>query len=157
MSEDSAPVMNIGEIQAYLPHRYPFLFVDRVDELRAGEYIRAAKNVTANEPFFPGHFPGQPVFPGVLAVEALAQASALLGLKTIDKRGQDGAMCYLTGVDGYRFRRMVYPGDCLTLYSELRSIRSGMGRFDCRASVDGEEVCAGAIICVYREKTDAGK
>jgi len=154
MTKTPAPVMGVREIQEYLPHRYPFLFVDRVDELEPGKYIRACKQVTANEPFFPGHFPGYPILPGVLAVEALAQASALLGLKTIDERGLDGAMCYLTGADGYRFRRMVYPGEQLELYSELRSIRSNMGRFNCRASVDGQEVCAGTITCVYQPRPE---
>ena len=103
--------MNIHEILQYLPHRYPFLLVDRVTELVEGEHIVAIKNVTMNEPFFPGHFPHHPVMPGVLIVEAMAQAAAVLSFKTMGALPDDDSVVYFAGIDGVRFKRPVTPGD----------------------------------------------
>ena len=97
--------MEIEEIQEYLPHRYPFLFVDRVIELELGKYIKAYKNVTTNEPFFPGHFPEKQVMPGVLILEAMAQASGILGFKTMEKKPEEGSMYYFVGADSLRFKK----------------------------------------------------
>ena len=102
--------MDVNEIRKYLPHRYPFLLVDRVTELVPGESIVAYKNVTVNEPFFNGHFPDHPVMPGVLIVEAMAQAAGILGFKTMDKTPQDGSIYYFVGSDKLRFKRPVVPG-----------------------------------------------
>ncbi|MDC0085724.1 3-hydroxyacyl-ACP dehydratase FabZ, partial [Oceanospirillaceae bacterium] len=106
-------VMDVKEIREYLPHRYPFLLVDRVTELNLGDSIVAYKNVTVNEPFFNGHFPDHPVMPGVLVIEAMAQAAGILGFKTMDKTPQDGSIYYFVGSDKLRFKRPVVPGDKL--------------------------------------------
>ncbi len=144
-------IMGIKEIQEYLPHRYPFLLVDRVLELRPGENIVAIKNLTINEGLFQGHFPGHPVFPGVLAVEAMAQASAILGFKTLGIKPSEGILYYLTGLDEFRFRRMLQPGDRVDLHSTLLYSKRSMARFECCAKVDGEIACSGIIFCVYRQ------
>src|SRR5262245_9810303 len=108
-------VMEINEIQEYLPHRYPFLLVDRVVSLELGKSIVAYKNVTNNEPFFTGHFPGLPVMPGVLIVEAMAQAAGILGFRSVNKKPADGSIYYFVGADNLRFKRPVVPGDRLML------------------------------------------
>lgn len=130
----------IGEVMATLPHRPPFLLVDRVLGVENGE-AHALKNVTMNEPFFVGHFPGEPVMPGVLILEALAQTSMFTVLSQVEK----GAVGYLAGMDGVRFRRKVVPGDALHLYARLEFFRRGLGKTVCRAEVDGE-VAAEATI-----------
>jgi len=145
-------MMDIEQIQEYLPHRYPFLLVDRVLELEPGEHIVAIKNLTINEELFQGHFPGRPVFPGVLAVEAMAQASAILGFKTLGVKPDGKMLYYLTGLDEFRFRRMLQPGDRVDLHSQLLSSKRGLARFKCRAEVDGEVACSGIIFCVYRQR-----
>jgi len=144
--------MNVNEIREYLPHRYPFLLVDRVLELELGKSIVALKNVSANEEFFSGHFPDFPVMPGVLILEALAQASGILGFKTVDKRPVDGSIYYFVGADNVRFKRPVQPGDQLQLEATIIAEKRGIWKFDCKASVDGELVCSGTIICADREK-----
>jgi 3-hydroxyacyl-[acyl-carrier-protein] dehydratase len=133
-------MMDIAEIQEYLPHRYPFLFIDRVTEIRCGEYICCYKNVTYNEPYFQGHFPGNPIVPGVLIIEALAQSCGILGFKTLDKTPADGSMYMLVGTEKLRFRRPVVPGDSLQLESRVMGEKRGIWKFDCKASVDGETV-----------------
>jgi 3-hydroxyacyl-[acyl-carrier-protein] dehydratase len=137
-------------IAQILPHRYPFLLVDRVIELVPGESIVAVKNVTLNEPFFQGHFPGHPVMPGVLIIEALAQASGLLiGLSgTADANG--GAMYYLAKVDDARFLRPVVPGDQLRLEVRLKRLIRGMGIFAARAIVDGKDAATCELMCAER-------
>ena len=144
--------MNIDEIKKRLLHRYPFLLVDRVLEVETGKRILALKNVTANEPFFPGHFPQQPVMPGVLIVEALAQATGLLASETIAPEGlEDGALYYFVGIDKARFKRPVRPGDQLMLEAELIGRRQGIWRFSTRALVDGKLVASAEIMCTRRE------
>ena len=131
-------MMNIHEILKQLPHRYPFLLVDRVLELDKGKTIKALKNVTMNEPFFEGHFPHRPVMPGVLMLEALAQAAALLAFDALDTSPSDDLVYYFAGIDGARFKRPVEPGDQLILDVELLRMKAGIFKFKARASVEGE-------------------
>ncbi|CAI8316523.1 MAG: 3-hydroxyacyl-ACP dehydratase FabZ [Gammaproteobacteria bacterium] len=144
-------VMDVKEIREYLPHRYPFLLVDRVTELNLGDSIVAYKNVTVNEPFFNGHFPDHPVMPGVLVIEAMAQAAGILGFKTMDKTPQDGSIYYFVGSDKLRFKRPVVPGDKLQLDAAIVSEKRGIWKFDCRASVDGQLVASATILCADRK------
>ena len=143
-------VMDVKEIREYLPHRYPFLLVDRVTELNLGDSIVAYKNVTVNEPFFNGHFPDHPVMPGVLVIEAMAQAAGILGFKTMDKTPQDGSIYYFVGSDKLRFKRPVVPGDKLQLDAAIVSEKRGIWKFECRASVDGQLVASATILCADR-------
>ena len=140
-------MMNIAEIIEYLPHRYPFLLVDRVDELYKGEYISATKNISVNEPFFEGHFPNMPVMPGVLIVEAMAQTAGILGFKTMEKMPSDDCMYLLSGVQKARFKRQVIPGDVLSLEAEVISKKMGLWYFDCTAKVGGELAASAEILC----------
>ncbi len=143
-------MMDVNQIREYLPHRYPFLLVDRVVSITLGESIHAFKNVTVNEPFFNGHFPEQPVMPGVLILEAMAQAAGILGFKTMDKTPQDGSMYYFVGSDKLRFKRPVVPGDKLELFAEIISERRGIWKFDVRAEVEGKVVSSATILCADR-------
>ncbi len=145
--------LNVREIQDLLPHRYPFLLVDRVidytynDEKRV---LKAIKNVSVNEPFFQGHFPGKPVFPGVLILEALAQATGILSFKSVGKPNED-ELYYFAAIDNARFKRPVFPGDQLVLDVELiREVR-GVAKFKGTASVDGEVVCTAELMCAKRK------
>lgn len=143
-------MMEIEEIKKYLPHRYPFLLVDRVVELNLGESIVAYKNITYNEQLFQGHFPDQAVFPGVLTVEAMAQAAGILGFKTMDKTPADGSIYLFVGADKLRFKRQVIPGDRLMLRARVISDRRGIWKFEVSADVD-EQICASAtILCADR-------
>jgi 3-hydroxyacyl-[acyl-carrier-protein] dehydratase len=145
-------MMDINEIREYLPHRYPFLLVDRVVELDVeGKRIRAYKNVSINEPFFNGHFPQHPIMPGVLIIEAMAQAAGILGFKMLDVKPADGTLYYFVGSDKLRFRQPVLPGDQLILNAQFISVKRGIWKFDCHASVDGKEVCSAEIICAERK------
>lgn len=144
-------MMDVNEIREYLPHRYPFLLVDRVLELEKGDSIVAIKNVTVNEPFFNGHFPDHPVMPGVLIVEAMAQAAGILGFKTMGKKPQDGSIYYFVGADNLRFKRPVVPGDQLKLEAKVLSERRGIWKFDVRATVDGDTVSSATILCADRK------
>lgn len=144
-------MMDVKEIREYLPHRYPFLLVDRVVELVPGESIVAYKNVTVNEPFFTGHFPDYPVMPGVLIVEAMAQAAGILGFKTMNKGPQDGSIYYFVGADNLRFKRPVVPGDRLQLEAKVISERRGIWKFEVHSSVDGETVSSATILCADRK------
>lgn len=143
--------MDVKEIREYLPHRYPFLLVDRVVELNPGESVVAIKNVTVNEPFFNGHFPDHPVMPGVLIVEAMAQAAGILGFKTMDKKPQDGSIYYFVGADKLRFKRPVVPGDQLKLEAVVVSEKRGIWKFDVKATVDGEMASSATILCADRK------
>jgi 3-hydroxyacyl-[acyl-carrier-protein] dehydratase len=143
--------MDVREIKKYLPHRYPFLLVDRVVELVLGERIVAYKNISVNETVFNGHFPDAPIFPGVLIVEALAQASGILGFKTIGKTPEDGSVYLFAGADDVRFKRQVIPGDRLQLESRVVSAKRGIWKFDCQASVDGALVTRATILCADRK------
>lgn len=144
-------LMDVTEIRKYLPHRYPFLLVDRVESLVKGESIVAYKNVSINEAIFNGHFPQAPIFPGVLIVEALAQASGILGFKTLDKTPEDGSVYVLAGADDVRFKRQVVPGDQLRLEARVVSEKRGIWKFDCTASVDDSLVAKASILCADRK------
>ena len=144
-------LMNVQEIKEYLPQRYPFLLVDRVIEMELGKSIVAYKNVTVNEPFFNGHFPNQPIMPGVLIIEALAQAAGVLGFKSQEKKPKDGYLYYFVGADNVRLRRPVVPGDRLTLEAEIITNRRCIYKFACRASVGEELVGTMTIMCAERK------
>ncbi|MCO4837430.1 MAG: 3-hydroxyacyl-ACP dehydratase FabZ [Oceanospirillaceae bacterium] len=144
-------VMDVKEIREYLPHRYPFLLVDRVTQINLGESIVAYKNVTVNEPYFNGHFPDHPVMPGVLVIEAMAQAAGILGFKTMDKTPQDGSIYYFVGSDKLRFKRPVVPGDRLQLEASIVSEKRGIWKFECRATVDDQLVASATILCADRK------
>ena len=144
--------IEIEEIKEYLPHRYPFLFVDRVVKLELGKYIKAYKNVTTNEPFFPGHFPDKQVMPGVLILEAMAQASGILGFKTMNKKPEEGSMYYFVGADALRFKKPAVPGDRIILESEVITNKKGIWKFGCKASVEEEIIGEAVILCADRPK-----
>lgn len=145
-------MMDINQIREYLPHRYPFLLVDRVVDLDLDvKQIRAYKNVSINEPFFNGHFPQFPIMPGVLIIEAMAQAAGILGFKMMDVKPADGVLYYFVGSDKLRFRQPVVPGDQLMLEAKFISSKRSIWKFTCRATVDGKEVCSAEIICAERK------
>ena len=143
-------MMDIDEIKEYLPHRYPFLLVDRVLELNLGESIVAYKNITFNEELFQGHFPGKPIFPGVLIVEAMAQAAGILGFKTMDKKPADGSIYLFVGADKLRFKRPCIPGDRLMLRAKILTDRRGIWKFAVSADVDGKLCASATILCADR-------
>ena len=143
-------MLDIQHILRKLPHRYPFLLVDRVLELEKGVRIKALKNVTYNEPFFNGHFPARPVMPGVLMLEALAQASALLSFESMDAEREEGMVVYFVGIDGARFKRPVGPGDQLILESTIDRHKSGIYRYSTRATVDGQLAVEAVLMCTMR-------
>ncbi len=143
-------MMDIHQILKQLPHRYPFLLVDRVLELEKGKRIKALKNVSMNEPFFSGHFPHRPVMPGVLMLEALAQAAALLAFDTLGVTPDDKTVYYFAGIDGARFKRPVEPGDQLLLYAELDRMKSGIFKFKARAMVLDQLAVEADLICTMR-------
>ena len=147
--------MDIQEILRKLPHRYPIVLVDRVLDLVPGERIVALKNVTINEPFFMGHFPHRPVMPGVLMLEALAQAAAVLALETLGAKEDDGTLFYFAGIDGARFKKLVVPGDQLRLEGELVRSMRGIGKFAARALVDGQVACETEMMCAIRRSGEA--
>lgn len=144
MSEGFA--MNIQEVMEQLPHRYPFLLVDRVIECVPGKRIHAIKNVTVNEPFFPGHFPHRPVMPGVMILEALAQAAGILAFKTAGIVPDENSRFYFVGIDGARFRRPVEPGDQLALKATLERTMRGIWKFATVAEVGGSEVASATMM-----------
>ncbi len=140
--------LDILAILKQLPHRYPFLLVDRVLELKAGESIRALKNVTINEPFFSGHFPGRPVMPGVLIIEALAQAAGILAFVTGDVIPDENTKFYFAGIDKARFRKPVMPGDQLILTARVERALKGIWRFSATAHVGTDEVASAEMMLV---------
>jgi len=143
-------MMDIHKILKQLPHRYPFLLVDRVLALDKGRTIQALKNVTINEPFFEGHFPHRPVMPGVLMLEALAQAAALLAFDALDSAPNDQMVYYFAGIDGARFKRPVEPGDQLLLNVELLRMKAGIFKFKANACVGNETVVEAELTCAMR-------
>ncbi len=142
--------MNINEVKNFLPHRYPFLLIDRVTELEIGKSLVAIKNVSFNEPQFTGHFPAQPIMPGVLIIEALAQATGILAFKSEVGKPIDGQIYMLVGVDKARFKRMVEPGDQLELKVEVMTVKRGMWKFKAEASVDGSVVTTAELMCTQK-------
>jgi len=142
--------LNIGEVLEHLPHRYPFLLIDRVLDYEPGKHLRAIKNVSINEPFFQGHFPKLPVMPGVLILEALAQATGILGLKSMDQVPPDDSLYMFVGIDHARFKRPVVPGDQVELYVELKKVRRNIWIFGARATVDGRMVATADLMCTHR-------
>ena len=147
-------VMDIAEIRSFLPHRYPFGLVDRVVELEEGESITAYKNVSINEPFFNGHFPDEPIMPGVLIIEALAQATGLLGFKTMGEEPQDDTLYMLVAVNKARFKKKVVPGDQLMLHATIKKRKGMMWVFDTKAMVDGKVVTSAELMCAAAKKED---
>jgi 3-hydroxyacyl-[acyl-carrier-protein] dehydratase len=140
------------DILKYLPHREPFLFVDEVLNINKGSDIHAIKRLNGEEDYFRGHFPNNPVMPGVIIIEALAQASGILGFQTMDKTPEEGSIYVFAGVDKVRFRRRVGPGDDIHLYSKILNEKRGIWKFECRAEVDNEIVCSATILCADRAK-----
>ena len=142
--------MNIQDVKNYLPHRYPFLLIDRVLELEIGKSLVAIKNVTFNEPQFTGHFPEQPIMPGVMIVEALAQATGILAFKSEVGKPIDGQIYMLVGIDKVRFKRVVEPGDQIRLEVEVMVVKRGIWKFKCRASVDDQTVTTAELMCTQK-------
>jgi 3-hydroxyacyl-[acyl-carrier-protein] dehydratase len=143
--------LDINQILKMLPHRYPILLVDRVLEIDKGKSIKAIKNVSINEPFFLGHFPHRPVMPGVLILEALAQAAAILAFDMLGKVPDDKTVYYFAGIDGARFKRPVEPGDQLTLEVELDRMKAGIFKFKARAKVGTELAVEAELMCTMRK------
>jgi len=142
--------MNIQDVKNYLPHRYPFLLIDRVLNIEIGKSIVAIKNVTYNEPQFTGHFPAQPIMPGVMIVEALAQATGILAFKSEVGKPIDGQIYMLVGIDKVRFKRMVEPGDQILLEVGIMTVKRGIWKFKCRASVDDQTVTTAELMCTQK-------
>ncbi|BCM25046.1 3-hydroxyacyl-ACP dehydratase FabZ [Methyloradius palustris] len=150
MSDKAVTSMDIHEILNHLPHRYPFMLVDRVISLELGKEIVAIKNVSMNEPFFPGHFPYHPVMPGVLIVEALAQAAAILSFKTMDTKPSDDSVYYFAGIDNARFKKPVSPGDQLVLKVSIDRVLRGIWKYKGQALVDDVVVAEAEMMCILK-------
>lgn len=142
--------LQVQEIMALLPHRYPFLLIDRVLDFTPGECLTALKNVTINEPIFTGHFPGMPIFPGVLILEALAQATGILGFKTVTERSENELYLF-AAIDDARFKKPVVPGDTMILEVKFLKERRNMWKFYGEAKVEGQIVCSAELMCARRE------
>jgi 3-hydroxyacyl-[acyl-carrier-protein] dehydratase len=143
-------ILEIQEIMALLPHRYPFLMIDRVLDFTPGESLTAIKNVTINEPIFTGHFPNMPIFPGVLILEALAQATGILGFKTVTERSENELYLF-AAIDEARFKKPVVPGDQMVLEVKFLKERRNLWKFYGEAKVDGQVVCCAELMCARRE------
>lgn len=144
-------MMDIHEILTKLPHRYPFLLIDRVTEFEKGKRLQAIKNVTINEPFFVGHFPIRPVMPGVLMLEAMAQAAALLAFESLGALPDNKTIYYLAALDAARFKRPVEPGDQLVIEALLNRMKASVFKFSCTGRVDGEVVVEADLTCTMRK------
>lgn len=145
-------IMDIEQVMQYLPHRYPFLLIDRVTELELGKTITAIKNVTINEPFFPGHFPGHPVMPGVLIVEAMAQVAALLSFKSMGVKPDENSVVLFAGIDNVRFKRQVVPGDQLVFEVEILQSKRNIYKYKGIARVDGQLATEAELMCALKTK-----
>lgn len=143
--------LDINEILKHLPHRYPFLLIDRVLDYEVGKKLTALKNVTHNEPYFLGHFPIRPIMPGVLILEAMAQATGILAFKTLGHVPDGSSLYYLVGIDNARFKQPVEPGDQLILEVECVKEKRGIWKFEGKAMVDGKLVCSAEIMCAERD------
>ena len=139
-------MMDVKEIRQLLPHRYPFLLVDRITDIEKGAWVEGYKNVSINEPMFNGHFPDEPIFPGVLIIEAMAQIAGVLGFHTAGRRPSDGYIYLLCGSDKARFKRQVVPGDRLDLRAELVTYKRNILKFSCSARVDGQMVASAELL-----------
>jgi len=144
--------MDIHAIMKHLPHRYPFLLIDRVLSVEYGKELVALKNVTINEPFFPGHYPHHPVMPGVMIIEAMAQAAALLTFSSVEEKPGSETVYYFVGIDHARFKRPVVPGDQLILKARILRISRGLWKFAVTAEVDGQLAAEAEIMCTMRDK-----
>lgn len=147
-------VLDINRILKHLPHRYPMLLVDRVEAIEPGKNIRAIKNVSINEPFFNGHFPHYPVMPGVLIVEALAQAAGILSFQTMGKLPDDSSVYYFVGIDSARFKRPVVPGDQLVLEVQIARQSRGIWKYTAQATVEGQIATEAELMCTLRSVAD---
>lgn len=147
--------MDIHEVLAHLPQRFPFLMIDKVLECEPGKRIRALKNVSANEPYFPGHFPNRPVMPGVLILEAMAQAAGILVFRTKNAKPDESSVYYYAGIDNARFKRPVAPGDQLEIEVTILGSKRGVWKFGCIARVAGAVVTEADILCTVRAAGDA--
>jgi len=145
-------ILNVNEIMDLLPHRHPFLLIDRVLEVEPGESILAYKNISITEDVFNGHFPGVPIFPGVMIIEAMAQASGILGFITSSQKATDGKLYLFAGVDKARFKRPVVPGDRLMITSNIEAVKRNIWKFRCSATVDGKTVCDATLLCAYQDR-----
>lgn len=143
--------MDITQIMKYLPHRYPFLLVDRVLEIVPNERIVALKNISMNEPQFPGHFPNHPVMPGVLMIEALAQTAGLLAFKSHGQEVNEHSVVYFVGIDAARFKRPVVPGDQLRMEAAILKVTRGIWKFAAKATVDGQVACEAELMCTLKQ------
>ncbi|MEO8419410.1 MAG: 3-hydroxyacyl-ACP dehydratase FabZ [Methylophilaceae bacterium] len=150
MTDKAITSMDIHEILNHLPHRYPFMLVDRVLSLDVGKEIVAVKNVSMNEPFFPGHFPYHPVMPGVLIVEAMAQAAAILSFKTMETKPSDDSVYYFAGIDNARFKKPVSPGDQLILKVKIDRVLRGIWKYSGQALVDDVVVAEANMMCILK-------
>lgn len=146
--ENNKTIMDVSDISRFLAHRYPFLLVDKVTQLTPGETITAIKNVTINEPFFNGHFPGQPIMPGVLIIEAMAQATGLLGFKTMNDNPSPELLFVLAGVDKAKFKQQVVPGDQLILSAEILRQKGSVWIYETKAHVGDKLVASAEVKCV---------
>tara|TARA_B100000035_G_scaffold182827_1_gene156098 strand:- start:3957 stop:4415 length:459 start_codon:yes stop_codon:yes gene_type:complete len=142
--------LDIHEILNHLPHRYPFVLIDRVTDLKLNEEITALKNVTINEPFFPGHFPYHPVMPGVLIIEAMAQAAAVLSFKTMNVLPSEDSVYYFAGIDNVRFKKPVSPGDQLVLNVKIDRVLKGIWKYKAQAIVDDQIVAEAEMMCILK-------
>ena len=149
-TKNELDILNIQEILKKIPHRYPMLLIDKVIEIKKNKSAIGIKNVTANENFFTGHFPNQMIMPGVLIVEALAQATGILAFKSEVGKPIDGQIYMLVGIDKVRFKRTVEPGDQIVLKVEVMVVKRGMWKFNCRATVDGELVTSAILMCTQK-------
>ncbi|MEQ1488433.1 MAG: 3-hydroxyacyl-ACP dehydratase FabZ [Methylotenera sp.] len=149
-NETASTSMDIHEILDHLPHRYPFVLIDRVISMELGKEITALKNVSINEPFFPGHFPHHPVMPGVLIVEAMAQAAAILSFKTSNAKPSDDSVYYFAGIDSARFKKPVSPGDQIVLNVKIDRILKGIWKYSGVARVDGVVVAEAQMMCILK-------
>lgn len=143
--------MDITQIMKVLPHRYPFLLIDRVLEMVPHERIVAIKNITMNEPQFPGHFPSHPVMPGVLMIEALAQTAGVLAFSSSDKDVGENSVIYFVGIDGARFKRPVVPGDQLRMEASILKVTRGIWKFAAKGTVDGQLACEAELMCTLKK------